>query len=606
MRFKSRLSNRCWVRGGDRQFLAAGAICFLLLSVCFPLTVLIPPLQSPDEPAHIKRAYLLSRGQFVLDTQDGKASGGMVDTGLDAYLDAYKQLQFDPNRKVTNVEVESAKEILWSGEQEFVTAPGTAYSFPVLYFPHAIGLALGEVAGLSVDVSYRLARFLALGFSTVVLFAAFCIYSPPIIVVALLLVPMSLFQLTSASLDGMTTAFSILGTSCYMRLAKACESASGSLRCLLIVCMLVVIASKPYLIAMLVLVLAAVGAKDRRNWVMAAALVASLLMTWFYVAMGRTEGVTPGTPLSARLQYYFVDNPMSGVEVLTATLSDSTRSRYYFESFIGILGWLDTRFPTDTYALIAFILAPIILSSISLRELRSELLARGALVLCAIGTSVLVFVAALLIWNPFPTTLVQGVQGRYFFVPAVLLAYAVGSGSMSFTKSWRRSVSLALVLALGMFSASSTFNLLLSRYYAAEEQSRNLQIRIRASMKLARAEPIEVSMSEDWRCFPKPLKRIGIYFGTHARENTGTARLTLVTRSGRELAIRFRLEDLEDNRYRMFDLDDGLYVAGTVVSETGEGISVWEAHDENGRRTSCLVYEFANGNMRRTPGCPWP
>src|SRR5690349_6541565 len=42
---------------------------------------LVPPLQSPDEFNHLKRAYLLSQGE-ILATTVGDVTGGNVDTGL--------------------------------------------------------------------------------------------------------------------------------------------------------------------------------------------------------------------------------------------------------------------------------------------------------------------------------------------------------------------------------------------------------------------------------------------------------------------------------------------------------------------------------------------
>ena len=57
-------------------------IVVLLLSAVFT-TAIIPPFQSPDEFDHIKRAYLLSKAEVILDApDDGGWSGGMIDTGF--------------------------------------------------------------------------------------------------------------------------------------------------------------------------------------------------------------------------------------------------------------------------------------------------------------------------------------------------------------------------------------------------------------------------------------------------------------------------------------------------------------------------------------------
>ena len=67
------------------------------------LSIVVPPLKSPDEADHVRRAYLFSQGYWLLESlscgdgegpagafapcKNGKSmSGGRVDTGLGAYL----------------------------------------------------------------------------------------------------------------------------------------------------------------------------------------------------------------------------------------------------------------------------------------------------------------------------------------------------------------------------------------------------------------------------------------------------------------------------------------------------------------------------------------
>src|SRR5690606_10680286 len=121
-----------------------------VLVVSFLNTALIPPFQSPDEFDHIKRAYLLTRGQIVLETVEGHSSGGFVDTGLLTYMSTYEQLPFKPQLQLSKEMVLDTKYVPWSGEKEFSAAPGTGYYFPLIYAPQAIGLAVGELSGLSV------------------------------------------------------------------------------------------------------------------------------------------------------------------------------------------------------------------------------------------------------------------------------------------------------------------------------------------------------------------------------------------------------------------------------------------------------------------------
>ncbi|MFZ0257860.1 MAG: hypothetical protein WAN46_19975 [Gammaproteobacteria bacterium] len=101
------------------------------------------------------------------------------------------------------------------------------------------------------------------------------------------------------------------------------------------------------------------------------------------------------------------------------------------------------------------------------------------------------------------------------------------------------------------------------------------------------------------------LKRIGVMFGTYARQNFGEAKIRLGGPDGNAFIKRFSLSDLADNMYRYFELDSKRYTAGEIVSITDSGVSTWESLDQNGRIHTCIIYEYTNGKRRFTPGCPY-
>ena len=85
----------------DKQpvFSPRGRFWMLIIAALLGLlwSVIIPPLKSLDEPDHVRRAYILANGQWMLNTQacgeEGPScksghtmSGGMVDRGLAEYL----------------------------------------------------------------------------------------------------------------------------------------------------------------------------------------------------------------------------------------------------------------------------------------------------------------------------------------------------------------------------------------------------------------------------------------------------------------------------------------------------------------------------------------
>ena len=62
---------------------ASGVVAILLFAFA------IPPYQSPDEPAHFKRADQISRGELLAYRLDTAASGGVVSAGIDATVQPF-------------------------------------------------------------------------------------------------------------------------------------------------------------------------------------------------------------------------------------------------------------------------------------------------------------------------------------------------------------------------------------------------------------------------------------------------------------------------------------------------------------------------------------
>jgi hypothetical protein len=309
-------------------------------------------------------------------------------------------------------------------------------------------------------------------------------------------------------------------------------------------------------------------------------------------------------PTSNVLGFYLV-NPLIFFKVLIATLSDTDFFQFYRESFIGILGWLDARFNEVVYAYFYGLVLLIAFFSISFKNIRNRWSTSALLLICSYSSLLLIFFALLITWNTHPASIIQGVQGRYFLVPALLIAYALNYNSRVWFHPFNF-IGLALVAVLFLFSTFSTTKLLLNRYYIAAEQPEQIRVEMRASAPLMKDESIKIIMNPKQGENPSLLKSLSVRFGTHMRKNPGLAELRLTRKDGEKLVIPFDLPDLKDNHYKTFDLDNRPYVAGEIIFSTGGGISVWESHEATGAASSCLIYELPNGAKRYTRGCPRP
>jgi uncharacterized membrane protein len=446
--------------------------CLVFFVSCFSISVITPPFQSPDEFDHVKRAYLLTKGTFILHASEGEKPGGMIDSGLSSYIAAYDDLRFHPDRKLSTDEIVAANAIHWSGIKEFSQARVTSYYFPFIYAPQAIGLVLGESFGFSVDRSYRLARLLALLFSSLLACSAFLIYPPSPLVGALLIIPMSVFQFSSASLDGMSTALSLFGIALFMRIVDEREHAKPWQLYGLTASVILVVSSRPYLVPLISLIFGTCLYTGNKKSLFAGVVAVSFVVLWWTVAITGTTGtrLAMKAPPSTIISYYVAD-PFSFLALL-----DTTFSRYgrpYFESFLGILGWLDARFTEEVYTRFLHFLIAIGIFSVSFRYSKQELPARMLLLLCALFSFVFVFPAVLLT-NAHPASIIEGVQGRYFLIPALLLSYSLMCNYRS--EGCRLYVAGFFLLSiLILYSTFHTTTLLLKRYYVSSQQPLTMQ-----------------------------------------------------------------------------------------------------------------------------------
>ena len=187
-------------------------------------------------------------------------------------------------------------------------------------------------------------------------------------------------------------------------------------------------------------------------------------------------------------------------------------------------------------------------------------------------------------------------------VPSIMFAYAI-SGNLKLYEGIFRKVALFFCIAIFVFTISGTTKLLLNRYYIAFEQAKRISLSVHPSAPLDKKNSVKLALSDSHKNSLLPLIGISIQFGTYARKNAGLAELSLTTLDGHILRIPFELSDLADNRYKYFELDSSPYSFGKISSISGEGVSVWEAHDDKGLVATCLIYQYTNGSRRYTRGC---
>ena len=152
------------------------------------------------------------------------------------------------------------------------------------------------------------------------------------------------------------------------------------------------------------------------------------------------------------------------MEVLFNTVSSKDMMSFYLQSFIGKLGWLDASLTAWHYtAICTFLIFFVLLNIFSISKEKINYIARWSIASISLLSILAIFTALLISWTPHPATVVHGIQGRYFVVPFLLLAYAfhgifdIHSRAFSMTKK-------LLLSVFFIFSAYALLTALQSRY----------------------------------------------------------------------------------------------------------------------------------------------
>lgn len=436
-----------------------------LLMIVAVVATLTPPFQVPDEYNHVARAEMLGRGQLFLNSNDGQPSGGMVDTALFEYMDRFRGVGAKQEVKLSTTQLAAAGLIRWSGIEARYAAPNLAYYFPAIYAPQAAGLWLGRQLNASVATSYGVARAIALSACVAILAQAFSLWKPPALTLVIVALPMSVFLLASAAIDGLANALTVLLLSLFWRLRSDGRSARRLHWWFFFASLMLVASSRPHALPLLALPLLLYRNRADR-WVLGIGVaVAVCVVGWTVVTVKTTvygsEGILAVDHLSKLLHY--LRYPQTFFSVLQDTVSDTDRIRFYKNSFIGVLGWLDTWLTRPAYHRFGALL--LIALVVTLMSSRGEWRIRLSILGLALGSSLLIFLALLVQWNPVGATVIEGVQGRYFILPALILGYAFAPLGQRPTSPWMHRTVMVLALVTLLMTATSTTSAMVVRYY---------------------------------------------------------------------------------------------------------------------------------------------
>ena len=317
-----------------------------------------------------------------------------------------------------------------------LSAPGAAVYPPIAYLPHGLALSSARALHLPMGSTYTLVRLVTMMTSAAVLFAAFLLVTPNPLQLALLTLPMSLFQLASAALDGFSTSMAMLAISLYQALPENQPRKQRILHLSLVLSILVVVPARLHLWPLLILPFLS-ARKLKQTWAWFTSLTClSAVLIWVTrvsrstVDLRRAELTTD----TVQTAIQFLCHPDELIALLVRTITNQELLSFYGRSFIGVLGWLHLPLePPLTYPMLALMLVVCSVLTVIWTRRQPWLLllqqTQWLLIGMALLSTLSVFLLLLVAWTPDPNhaQLIEGVQGRYFLVPALMVAMALAA-----------------------------------------------------------------------------------------------------------------------------------------------------------------------------------
>jgi uncharacterized membrane protein len=390
------------------------------------------PFRSPDEPNHFFRAYEISEGHLFAARSGVEFVGDHLPASLAEVAKTVSAFPDVPPIRTSRAAISAALRMeLNSGNRVFLHFPGAALHSPLVYFPAAMGIAIGRLSHAGPLCLLYLARcFNAISAGGLIGFALKRISFRAPFLATIALFPMCLFQVGTLTADALT--FGI----CFVWYAEILHARSRShpdrpprYRWILLAAALSQLRFPYPLLGLLVLTVPDNLFGDMRagRFRFLLGFFAALILPclgWLGMVQRLQVQMRPLVEVDpARQLQFVVTHPFHFFQMIGSGLGEL--GLQYWHQAVGMLGWLD--FPVRSWILFGItvsLVATICTSDVkglrltmAFRMFSFALAATGLLL-----TALIVYLA----WNVVGAPRIEGWQGRYAIplLPLVALAAA--------------------------------------------------------------------------------------------------------------------------------------------------------------------------------------
>lgn len=443
------------------------------------LALTTPPLQTPDAVFHVYRAFQISNGDFVAGPV-ANSSGGRVDAALVELTGLVFPMAAHADRTYTAETKRQADSLRWTGRMVDAEFPGSAIYPAYAYVPQAIAIRAGRTLDLSVVRTYTLACLVDLLVSiALTCWAIFVGKRTSLLIFAAGSLPCTLMLFSSVSDEVMMIPAAFLLIAYTDRFQH--DNVLLRTRDLIIggaLATLCITARPPYAgLALLAFIPGLRFDAAEHAYGLTRRLIAvvmTMLVSFGFIKLFSHAAWAPvAPPRSVTGQMHFLmSNPLSVPRIAWHTMQ--TWGAFYWASFVGILGWLDTQLHQAFYRLAVVPVLFATIASIFDAKQPRRYSAWDSIVVVLVGVSCLamIFGSLYLFWTPVGQMAVDGVQGRYFLGLAPLAPLALPPLLSLPNQRPRTAVGMlaaagmAAIVAFPIYSYVEVLGAIISRYYA--------------------------------------------------------------------------------------------------------------------------------------------
>ncbi|MBV8914182.1 MAG: DUF2142 domain-containing protein [Acetobacteraceae bacterium] len=424
------------------------------------LSLLTPPFQVPDEPAHMFRAYQLSEGRLFEPAREGVAGGEVASSLVETAEHFLGSRALHMKRVVTPTPLRETLATtgvsLEPERREFANFSNTAYYPPTAYVAQTAAIVAGRALGLGpLDLLY--AARVANGVTAAIGVAAaiWLIPAGGMILCAFALLPMMVFLFGSASAEPSLFAAILLFTALSFRARARGYFTGPDLAGAAVTAVMFCIFKPVYAPLLLIALPCALRSGSRRRVLIQLAIICAVAsgstIAWLAYSSPAMAPLLPGRSPSAQARW-IAANPAAFFWVIVHSV------RWFGAKWagdvVGYLGWHNVELPRFAYTLPA-VAATLGLVLPRAPKPRLSSLELGWYFFLLGASAFLVLMAIYLTWTSIGNICVDGVQGRYF-LPYIGVVAVILEGLLP-RLSWGSSrVAIAAIAAIAAVQVALT------------------------------------------------------------------------------------------------------------------------------------------------------